>query len=859
MDPDLPRDDGEKASGVLAKILLVLSVLIALISPAQAQARPALTVALQLEPPNLDPTSGAAVAIDEVTYAAIFEALVRLDAQGTPKPWLAERWTVSPDGLVYTFALRPHVRFHDGTSFTAHDAAFSLQRAIAPGSTNAQAAALSVIRSAEAIAPLTLRVALRAPDADFLRLLSYGDAVMVSRRSAASLATAPVGTGPYRFAEWRRGEAVTLVRNDGYWGAPARQPRLVFRFISDPSAAYAAVKAHDVDIFKDFPAPETLAQLAADKTLKVEIGPTEGEVILAFNQRRGPLADLRVRRAIAQAIDRRAIIDGAMFGYGTPIGSHFAPQDPDYVDLTGRYPHDPAAARRQLAEAGYPQGFALTLKLPPAAYARRSGEIVAAELAAIGIRVRIVNLEWAAWLDEVYARHVFDLTIVNHAEPFDYDIYGREDYYFGYRSPPVRALLDRLKATPEPAARHALLAQLQRRLADDAANGFLFEYPRLGVQDAKLRDIWINTPNEALDYAAARFEGETDDAGGAAGQAACGRGAGWLALAAIAAGLIALGVRIGPLLLARRLAVLAATLAAASLLIFALVQIAPGDPAAFMMGLDASPQAIAALHAQLGLDGPAPARYLAWVVGLLHGDFGLSYTYRVPVAGLLGERLSVSLPLALLATLLSILIGVPAGYAAARGEGGFGDRAVLWAARIGIAVPSFWLAVLLVLFFSVGLRWFASGGFPGWQAGWAPALSALVLPTLALALPQAAILARVTRTSLLETVALDFVRTARAKGLSRDAALRRHALPNALGPVVTVLGLQVPFLLAGSAIVEAIFFLPGLGRLILQAIAQRDLIVVQAVALLLVAATILASFLADMALALLDPRLRRSR
>jgi len=204
------------------------------------------------------------------------------------------------------------------------------------------------------------------------------------------------------------------------------------------------------------------------------------------------------------------------------------------------------------------------------------------------------------------------------------------------------------------------------------------------------------------------------------------------------------------------------------------------------------------------------------------------------------------------------VIGVPAGYVAARGQGGLGDRAVLWAARIGIAVPSFWLGVLLVLLFSVTLRWFGSGGFPGWQAGWGPATGALVLPTLALALPQAAILARVMRGALLETMALDYVRTARAKGLSRNAALQRHALPNALGPVVTVLGLQVPFLLAGSAIVETIFFLPGLGRLVLQAIAQRDLIVVQAVALLLVAATILASFLADMALAALDPRLRRS-
>ncbi|WP_157217398.1 ABC transporter substrate-binding protein [Flavisphingomonas formosensis] len=828
---------------------------------AEAHARDTLTVALQLEPPNLDPTSGAAVAVDEVTYGTVFETLVRLDAQGTVKPWLAQRWTASSDGLIYSFTLRPDVRFHDGAPFTARDAAFSLMRAIAPGSTNAQAGALSVIARAEAVAPLILRVTLKRPDADFLRLLSYGDAAMVSPRSASALASAPIGTGPFRFSAWRRGEAITLARNDAYWGAHARLARIVFRFIADPSAAFAAIKAHDVDIFKDFPAPETLAQLQADPTIKLAIGPTEGQVILAFNQRSGPLADLRVRQAISHALDRRAIIDGAMFGYGTPIGSHFAPQDPDYVDLTGRYPHDPAAARRLLAAAGYGHGLDLTLKLPPAAYARRSGEIVAAQLASVGIRVDIRNLEWASWLDEVYKRHAFDLTIVNHAEPYDYDIYGRDDYYFGYRSAAVHALLDRLKTTADPAARHGLLVALQQRLADDAANGFLFEYPGLGVQDASLRDIWINTPNEALDFAGANFGDRQGGSGSERLADAPASLGGWilLALALVAlVALVALGRWIGPVALARRIGIVIATLFAATLLIFALVQIAPGDPAAYMMGLDANPQAIAALHAQLGLEGSAHARYLAWIAGLLHGDFGLSYTYRVPVAGLLSERLVVSLPLALFATSLSIAIGIPAGYFAARGQGGVGDRLVLWIARIGIAIPSFWLAVLLVLLFSVGLRWLGSGGFPGWQAGWGAALAALVLPTVALALPQAAILARVMRTSLLETMELDYVRTARAKGLSRNAALARHALPNALGPVVTVLGLQVPFLLAGSAIVETIFFLPGLGRLVLQAIAQRDLIVVQAVALLLVAATILASFLADLALAALDPRLRRS-
>ncbi|CAN5396141.1 hypothetical protein BH10PSE12_BH10PSE12_13690 [soil metagenome] len=838
----------------LARVLLL--ALLCLFAPlSAAQAKDRLTMALTLEPPTLDPTSGAAVAIDEVAYHTIFEGLVTLGADGSVKPLLATSWTVSDDGLTYVFHLRRGVRFHDGEAFDAKAVAFSLDRARAPGSTNAQRDALANIRSVEAIDPLTVKISLTGRDADFLTLLSYGDAVIVPPHAVDTLATAPVGTGPFTFSDWRRGDALTLVRNPAYWGTAAKLQAVTFRFIVDPTAAFAAVRAHDVDLFFNYPAPETLAQLNKDPTLKLFVGPTEGEVILAFNQRSGPLADVRVRRAISRGINRRAIIDGAMYGYGTPIGSHFAPQNPDYVDLTGLYPYDPAAARKGLAEAGYPNGFALTLKLPPPVYARRGGEIIAAQLAAIGVRVTIQNLEWAQWLDEVFARHAFDMTIVNHAEPFDYDIYGRPDYYFGYHSDALNALLAAVKMTADPAQRRQLLQAIQRKLADDAVNGFLFQYPMLGVQDATLGDIWINTPNQALDFTTAHF----GDAGGSDAGSSATRVKGHTGLivgiGALALLLVAF-FRLGGAYVAARAGSLALTFLAATVVIFALIQVIPGDPAAFMMGMDASPQAIATLHAQLGLEGSVPARYFGWLMGLVQGDFGTSYTYRVPVAGLIAERLSISLPLALLATGLSVLIGVPAGYLAARRRGGAVDTLFSWAARIGIALPSFWLAILLVLLFSVTLRWFVAGGFPGWEGGWLPALKALTLPTVALALPQAAILARVTRAAMIDTMGEDYIRTARAKGLPLDVALRRHALPNALGPVLTVLGLQVPFLLAGSAIIENVFFLPGLGRLVLQAITQRDLIVVQSVVVLLVAATVLASFIIDMAQLAIDPRLR---
>jgi peptide/nickel transport system permease protein len=306
-----------------------------------------------------------------------------------------------------------------------------------------------------------------------------------------------------------------------------------------------------------------------------------------------------------------------------------------------------------------------------------------------------------------------------------------------------------------------------------------------------------------------------------------------------------------------RLASLALSLAAASVVVFVVIELIPGDPAAFMLGLNAQPETVAALRAELGLDAPPLARWLDWVGGMLRGDFGVSYTYRAPVADLIAERAAVSAPLALYALLLSTALAIPAGIYAAARRGGAGDIAVMGATQLGVAVPNFWFAMLLVLLFSVTLRWFSAGGFPGWDAGFFAGLKALTLPAVALALPQAAILARVMRSALIEALGEDYVRTARAKGLSRGQALRRHALRNALIPVLTILGLQLSFLLAGAIIIENVFFLPGLGRLAFQAIAQRDLIVVEGVVMVLVCAVIVVTFLVDLAYAWADPRLRR--
>ena len=307
----------------------------------------------------------------------------------------------------------------------------------------------------------------------------------------------------------------------------------------------------------------------------------------------------------------------------------------------------------------------------------------------------------------------------------------------------------------------------------------------------------------------------------------------------------------------RRIVLVAITLFVASVVVFAVLEIVPGDPARLMLGINATEDAVAALRLQMGLDEPVLTRYFGWIGGMLTGDFGTSYTYSVPVIELVGERVVVSLPLALLALFLSTAIAIPVGILSAARRGTASDTGVMAATQLGIAIPNFWFALLLVYVFAVTFRLVPAGGFPGWEAGLWPATKALLLPAVALALPQAAILARVTRSALIEVLGEDYIRTARAKGLPANAVLWRHALRNALIPVLTILGLQFAFLLAGTIIIENVFYLPGLGRLVFQAITQRDLIVVESVVVLLVATVVIVNFLVDLAYAWADPRLRR--
>ena len=837
---------------------LALSFFAALASMA-ATAGDTLAIGLQLEPPVLDPTSNPAAAISEVTAGNLFEGLVRFDADGEAVPCLADRWQISDDGLDYVFHLRSGVRFHDGSPFDAGIAKFSLDRARDPNSSNPQKARMSAVREVSVIDAQTLRIHLSRRSGSLLQSLAWTAFSIVSPKTIGQNGVHPVGTGPFKFGAWRRGDAIELIRNEDYWGERAPLARAEFKFISEPAAAYAALMAGDVQVFPNYPAPESLAQFKADPRFSVYVGSTEGETILALNNQKPPFNDIDVRRAISYALDREAIIDGAMYGYGIPIGSHFPPRNPAAVDLTGLYPHSSAKALALLARAGYTRGFSVTLKLPPPAYARRGGEIIAAQLATVGIKARIENIEWAQWLDQVFSRHDFDMTVIQHAEPMDYDIYGRDDYYFGYRSDEFKSLLAQLEDDIAAPGRKRTLAAIQRKIAGDAVNAFLFQYPKLSVYDKHLVAIGLENPLNATDLSHARFDvprlrgAARQDRSGPAGSAVR-----WLFPLIGAAVMVLLARRFGPWAVGRRMLALASIMIAASAVIFAVVQVAPGDPAQFMLGLQADPQAVAALRHELGLDGSAIHRYSDWIGGCVRGDFGTSYTYRVPIGHLIAERMQVSVPLALYALILTILVSFPVGLVGAASRGRLAGGLVSAATQLGIAIPNFWLGILLVLVFAIDLRWVSAGGFPGWDGGFWPAVKALTLPAIAMALPQTAILARVLRGSLLDTLQEDFIRTARAKGLSERSVLLRHALPNALIPVLTVLGMQFSFLLAGGVIVENVFFLPGLGRLVFQAIVQRDLMVVQSVVLLLVFAVVLVSFLVELSYVWIDPRLRET-
>ncbi|GBR71957.1 ABC transporter substrate-binding protein [Gluconobacter kanchanaburiensis] len=463
--------------------------------PAHAsETRDTLSIGLAIEPPGLDPTRGSSEAIGMVTYDNIYEGLMRLDGTGALKPLLAQEWSVSQDGLTYDFTLHDGVRFHDGSSLTCESVRFSFLRAGAPDSTNPHSAIFRQIADISCADNLHVRIRLKRPYGSFLYQLAWNDAAILSPASVATNISHPIGTGPFVFGEWRRGDHLTLRRNPQYWGDTPTLQSVTFRIMPDPLSASNALLAGELDAYPSFPSRELLARFAGNNRLVVVRGSFPFKAILALNNARHPFNDPRVRQAIAQAIDRKALIEAVADGDGTVLQSHMAPDDPDYVSLPDHYPYDPAHARALLKEAGARPGTHLTLTFPPIGYARDSSELIAAYLEQIGLVVTLEPVEWPAWLGRVYGQGLFDMTVIAHTEPHDIAIYDRASVYFHYHSPAFHDMLGHYEATADTARRHDLSRQMQEQLAMDEPNVFLFSIPRETVMDRRLRGLWTNQP-----------------------------------------------------------------------------------------------------------------------------------------------------------------------------------------------------------------------------------------------------------------------------------------------------------------------------------------------------------------------------
>ncbi len=451
-------------------------------------------LAMTLEPPGLDPTAGAASAIAEIVQYNIFETLTKINSDGSVSPLLAESWEVSPDLKTYTFKLRKGVKFQNGEPCNAAAVKFSFERAGAEKSTNKDKRTFASMASVAAIDDHTVVVLNKSLDPDFLFLMGQATAIIVEPKSADSNATKPVGTGPFQLASWNRGSSVTLSKWDGYRNAAAiKMKKVTFRFISDPAAQVAALLAGDVDAFPRV-TPRSVAQFKTNPKFQVIVDGSRAKTILAINNKKKPLDDVRVRRAIAAAIDRKAVIEGAGDGYGAPIGSHYVPGAFGYVDTTGINPYNPEKAKALLAEAGIKTPLELSLILPPPPYARQGGEVIAAQLAKVGIVAKIENVEWAQWLSGVYTNKAYDLTIISHVEPFDLGNFAKPGYYWGYESPAFNALFEKIQNAPRAADRAKLLGDAQRMLANEAVHAFLYQPQWVTVANKNLKGLWKDMP-----------------------------------------------------------------------------------------------------------------------------------------------------------------------------------------------------------------------------------------------------------------------------------------------------------------------------------------------------------------------------
>lgn len=458
------------------------------------------TVAIVAEPPGWDPTISTSQEIPRVVYHNVYEGLVRFEEDGSIVPALATSWTVSDDGLSWEFTLREGVKFHNGTDFTAEHVVSKFERATNSDLVHTHQEYYEAI--AEIIAEgNTVRFTLTEPNASLLYNLARPDSIIYPEELQESQATQPIGTGPFKFVEYLEGDKIRLVRNENYYlaGVPYLDAA-TYRIIPDANTQLAALKIGEIDIIGIALTPENALQIEKDSKLKLTQGTATTEITLAINNNREPFNNLLVRRAITHAIDKQSIVAGAMFGFGTVIGTHMSPAEPYYVDLSNTYPYNPQLAKELLAEAGYPDGFQVKLELPePYNFERRSGLVVAQMLKEVGIAVEVSIVEWATWLNRIFIGGDYDMTIIGHSEPRDISVYGNPDYYYHYDNTAVRELLSVVERLNSEQAQIAVYQAIARIIAEDAVNVWLFSPPYLVGARNDIYGYWTNQPTPAID------------------------------------------------------------------------------------------------------------------------------------------------------------------------------------------------------------------------------------------------------------------------------------------------------------------------------------------------------------------------
>jgi peptide/nickel transport system substrate-binding protein len=485
---------GRTLAVLLGAVLVVAGMPIA----AFGQAPNALVVQAPTEPPGLDLTATPASATAGVVFNNIQEGLVKLDRQGKLGPSLADRWHTA-DNRNYTFFLKKGVRFHNGRELKAADVKYVFERAMNPETKHPYTRDYDAIGDIIVKDEYTITFALKAVNANFLYNVARQGSAIYPREAVETMKSQPIGTGPFRFEQWVRGDRIVLVRNPEYHvkGLP-KLDRVTFRFIADPNAVLAALKAGDVDASMFGLGPEHVQDVQKDARFQVLIGDTTNDVIMAMNNTRKPYTDTRVRRAITQAISKADVLKGAMFGMGKVLGSNVDPLNPYYVDMSKAVPYDPAAAKKLLAEAGYPNGFDTVLKVAPQYYYTvRSGEVIAENLKKVGVNVKIEQIEWGQWLSRVFRESDFDLTIIGHAEAWDIKNYANPKYYFRYDSAKFQELFAKSEITLDDKARRDLFAQMQKLMADDAPVVWLYMHPNLVVAKKGLQGLWKDLPAPA--------------------------------------------------------------------------------------------------------------------------------------------------------------------------------------------------------------------------------------------------------------------------------------------------------------------------------------------------------------------------